>query len=166
MLDNWLAGRGCPDTLVIDGHVHTGPCRLPAHCMPFETMVQYMDVNGIDAICAVSGGYKYGSDFRKGNDYLLDLWSRLPDRVIPFMCFNPHDTKDSILSEVDRMYRAGVRCIKMINDYQEGYPGDGPSLMAVYEYASEHRMVILNHSWTEDVIMRISDEFREATFIF
>jgi len=171
VLENWIQGKGLPDTLVIDGHIHIGAWR---HNYTFlspeeaaEKSVHLCDAHGIDAFCSVAGGYTHqGADYRKGNDFLLDVWRMIPDRMIPFLSVNPNDSESNIISELDRMYSEGVRCIKLINRYQENYPGDGPNLMILYEYASEHNMIVFNHAWTNEVIMEISEMFPGVTFIF
>lgn len=171
LLAAWEAGVGLPGVLVIDGHIHIGEW---PHATTFrdadeavERSLMLMDANGVDAVCAVGGGYMWaGADYRLGNDFLLDVWRRLPGRLIPFLSVNPNDRRASVLAELDRMFEAGVRCIKLINDYQQAYPGDGPNLMAVYEYAAEHRMLVFNHSWTNEVALRISERFPEVDFIF
>jgi predicted TIM-barrel fold metal-dependent hydrolase len=94
------------------------------------------------------------------------VWEKIPQKMIPFLSLNPNDTQDNIINELNRMYDAGVRCIKLLNSYQENYPGDGPNLMALYEYATEHNMIVFNHSWTNEVIMEISKKFPKITFIF
>lgn len=168
---DWMAGRGLPDTLVIDGHIHIGAW---PHATTFRSAdeavdesCKLMDANGVDAICAVSGGYIFGkADYRLGNDFLLKVWRRMPERLIPFLGINPNDSRDNVLAELARMTAAGVRCIKLINNYQGRYPGDGPNLMALYEYAAEHRMLVLNHGWSQEVILKISKQFPETDFIF
>jgi len=107
-----------------------------------------------------------GVDYRLGNDFLLAVCRKAPDRLIGFMGVNPNDSRSGIIYELDRAFDAGLRCIKLINSYQESYPGDGPNLMAVYEYAAKHRMLVFNHSWTEDVIMKVSAKFPDTDFIF
>jgi len=171
ILSNWLAGRGLPGVLVIDGHVHIGEW---PHATTFrnadETVAQsvaYLDANGIDACCVVGGGYLWeGSDYRIGNDFLVEVCRRLPDRLIPFLHINPNDTRANVLAELQRMYDAGVRCIKLINSYQENYPGDGPNLMALYEFASTHRMLVFNHAWTPEVMMTVAAQFPDVDFVF
>jgi predicted TIM-barrel fold metal-dependent hydrolase len=171
LLENWLAGHGLPDTLVIDGHIHIGEW---AHATTFTSVeaavvgsVRAMDANGIDAICAVSGGYIFGlPDYHLGNDFLLAVWRQVPERLIPFMGINPNDTQANIIGELDRMVGAGVRCIKLINAYQNNYPGDGPNLMALYAYAARHKLLVFNHAWSEAEIRRIAAEFPETDFIF
>ena len=171
ILEQWVNGNGFPDTLVIDGHIHVGSW---SHAATFKNIdeavsssVKYLDANGINAFCAVSGGYIHGLDnYHLGNDALLTIWERLPDRLIPFMCINANDTPENILAELKRMYSAGVRCIKLINYYQKQYPGDGTNLMALYEYAAANKMLIFNHSWSENEINKIAHIHQEIDFIF
>lgn len=171
ILKNWVAGLGLPGVLVIDGHTHIGEWPHATTYWSVEEAVErsvaYMDAQGIDAVCAQGGGYMFpGVDYCRGNDFLLAVCEKLPDRMVGFMSVNPNDRRENILAELDRCFAAGIRCIKLINSYQENYPGDGPNLMAVYEYAAEHNMLVFNHSWQRDVIMNISDRFPETDFIF
>ena len=171
ILENWKRGLGFPDTLVIDGHIHIAGW---PHAATFHSIdeaereaVAFLDAHGIDAFVSVGGGCLHaGPDYHLGNDFLLAVWERLPERLIPFLSLNPNDPRDRILAELDRMFEAGVRGIKLINHYQQNYPGDGPNLMAVYAYAAEHNMLVFNHQWEEQVIRRISAEFPQVTFIF
>jgi predicted TIM-barrel fold metal-dependent hydrolase len=172
ILDNWKKGQCFPETLVIDGHIHIGDWPHAATFANVDEAVResraYLDANGVDAFCAVSGGYNIGpgADYRLGNDFLLAVWKKLKDRMVPFLSVNPNDTKENILAELERMYAAGVRCIKLINDYQEHYPGDGPTMMALYEYADAHRMLVFNHGWAPEVIRKIAKKFPRTDFIF
>jgi predicted TIM-barrel fold metal-dependent hydrolase len=168
--DQWLAGCGLPEVLVIDGHIHISEW---PHATTFQNVddavsqsQRYMDANGVDAICAVSGGYIWGStDYHLGNDFLLAVWRKMPQRLIPFLGINPNDTRENVLSELRRMYDAGVRCIKLLNYYQN-YPGDGPNLMALYEFAAQNRMLVFNHAWSEAEIRLIAERYPETDFIF
>jgi len=167
---DWMAGHGLPDTLVIDGHIHIGEW---PHATTFRSVDEavdesrrWLDANGVDAFCAVAGGYIFGkADYRLGNDFLLKVWRRMPERLIPFLGINPNDSRENVLAELKRMTDAGVHCIKLLNSYQN-YPGDGPNLMALYEYAAEHRMLVFNHGWTSEVILKISQQYPEMDFIF
>lgn len=171
LIDSWCSGVGLPDTLVIDGHIHIGEW---PHATTFHSAEEaisestaFMDANGADMCCAQSGGYMWaGTDYRLGNDFLLDVCRGLPDRMVGFMNVNPNDTLENGLAELERMYTAGIRCIKLLNAYQHAYPGDGPNLMALYAYADEHNMLVFDHSWTVDEIMKISKEFPNTNFIF
>lgn len=170
ILRNWKEGHGLPGVLVIDGHTHIGdwPHATSYHSVEeaVEKSVAFMDANGIDAACSMSGGYILGgSDYRLGNDFLLAVEKRIPERLIGFAHVNPNDAHAAILAELDRVFDSGIRGIKLINAYQENYPGNGPNLMAVYEYAANRGMLVLNHFWTEEVLMKISEEFPEVDFI-
>jgi predicted TIM-barrel fold metal-dependent hydrolase len=170
ILQRWRAGEGLPDVLAIDGHTHVGEWPHGANYENIDEMaagaVAVMDANGVDAACVMSGGYMWnGTDYRLGNDVLIELWRRVGDRVIPFAHFNPNDHLDAILAELERVRAAGIRGIKLLNAYQD-YPGDGPNLMALYRFADDHNMLILDHSWTRDEILRIAGEFPGTDFIF
>lgn len=171
ILDNWLAGEGVPDVLVIDGHIHVGNWKHNATFRDVDEAVgtaeRKCDAHGVDAFCAMSGGYMLGGvDYRRGNDFLLEMWERMPERLIPFLCVDPNDSRSGVLAELERMFQAGVRGIKLINAYQGDYPGDGPNLMALYEFAADRGMIVLNHSWTREVFEKIAALHPTVDFIF
>jgi predicted TIM-barrel fold metal-dependent hydrolase len=99
-----------------------------------------------------------------GNDFLLACVRLLPERLIPFAHFNPNDDPPSLQNELRRMLDENVRAIKLINAYQ-AYPGVGPNLMALYEFAQSHNMIVLNHYWSEEELRVISARFPELTMI-
>lgn len=170
ILKNWIEGHGFPDVPVIDGHVHLSDkpkgCPYQSVDEATEKAQKFMDTNGIDASCILGGGFhNEGQDYRCGNDFLIETCSRLPDRLIGFAHVNPNDTRKAIINELDRVYEAGIRCLKLINSYQEKYPGDGPNMMAMYKYASEHNMLILNHAWNKELLPRIAEKFPDVDFI-
>ncbi len=171
ILAAWKSGRGLPDTLVIDGHIHVGEWPHAATFADVEEAAResaaYLDANGVDAFCAVGGGGMYrATDYRIGNDFLLAVWRRLPDRLVPFLSLNPNDQPADLREELERMHGEGVRCIKLINDYQERYPGDGPNLMLVYEFAARRHMLVFNHGWETRVIREVSLRFPDTDFVF
>jgi len=170
ILERWRSGQGLGDVLVIDGHTHVGEWPHGANFEGIDDMIAgataVMDANGVDAACVMSGGYMWnGADHRLGNDVLIELARRLGDRLIGFAHVNPNDALDAVLSELERVYAAGMRCIKLLNAYQD-YPGDGPNLMALYRFADEHNMLILNHAWTLNELAAIAAQFPRTDFIF
>jgi len=170
ILKRWRAGEGLPDTMVIDGHAHFGAWAAGAIYNSIdeaaEGSIAAMDANGVDAACLLSGGYMGpGEDYTIGNDHLIEMVARVPDRFIGFAHVNPNDRCDNILAELERVHRAGLRCIKLINNYQQAYPGDGPNLMEVYRFAAEHKMLILNHQWSTAEIAKIAPQFPSVDFI-
>ena len=170
ILQDWRAGKGLPGTLVIDAHTHIGEW---PHGANFDTPEEAaegaeatMDAYGVDAACVLAGGYwmTNGADYRMGNDFLLACVRLLPERLIPFAHFNPNDDRSSLLAELERMVDEGVRAIKLINAYQ-GYPGDGPNLMVLYEFAQRHMMLVHNHYWSEAELRTITTQFPDLTLI-
>lgn len=170
ILQHWTEGQGLPGLLVIDGHTHIGEW---PHGPGFnsaeeaaERSVAVMDAYGVDAACVLAGRHMFnnGCDYREGNDFLLDCVQRVPERLIPFAHINPNDNLPSIRAELERMVAAGVRAIKLWNE-PLGYPGDGPHLLAIYEYAQEHNMLVINHQWPEAVLRKIAAMFPGGTFI-
>jgi len=170
ILKAWQEGRGFPDLLVIDGHTHVGAWPHGACFNSVEDAatgaVAAMDANGVDAACVLSGGHlEPGADYTIGNDDLLRLVGMVPDRLIGFAHVNPNDHTENILKELERVERAGLRCIKLLNAYQHGYPGDGPNLMEVYRFAEAHNMLVINHWWTVEELSKISAQFPGVDFI-
>jgi len=170
IFENWRAGRGLPDLLVIDGHIHfaagfCGPA-FPSIAAAAAHGLQMMDANGVDAACIVGGGgYGPGNDYIAGNDDLLEFCAHAPDRYIGFAHLNPNDSEANIQAELDRVWRMGMRAFKLINSYQQNYPPDGPNLMRVYRFAADKNMLVLNHHWPSDVLDRLSREFPSVQFI-
>ena len=169
ILERWRAGEGLPDVLVIDGHTHVGEWPSGANFDSIDEAargsVAAMDANGVEAACVLSGGYMGPSnDYTFGNDMLIELVARVPERLIGFAHVNPCDGRDNILAELERVEKGGIRCLKLINGYQ-GYPGDGPNMMAIYAFAAEHNMLILNHQWSADEMANIAPEFPSVDFI-
>jgi uncharacterized protein len=169
ILEQWRAGKGFPDILVLDGHTHLGDwphgANFPDAASAAEGAVATMNAYGVDAACVLSGSYwANGADYRMGNDFLLDCVRRAPERLIPFALVNPKDDPPSIMNELQRMIDSGVRCLKLYNSIQ-GYPGDGPNLLAVYEFAQDHRMIVINHHWSEAELRMIAPQFPGVIFI-
>lgn len=170
ILKNWIDGEGLPGILAIDGHIHVGSWPQAETFPNVEEgaarALEMMDANGIDLICAVSGGYMWpGTEYQLGNDLLLEFCERMPGRIAPFLLVNPNDTCERVLAELQRCYDAGIRCIKLLNSYQN-YLGDGPNLMALYKFADEHKMLVFNHAWSIPEMEKIAPMYPETDFIF
>ncbi len=168
--ENWEAGLGCPDTLVIDGHIHFDggvigrPWNSPAEAAHYA--LRAMDAAGIDLACILGGGYYGpGNDYTRGNDALRDFCRCAPDRFIGLAHFNPRDSAEGLDRELDRALALGFRGIKLLNAYQDNLPGDDPALMRIYRFAARHQLFILNHYWTPEVLGRIAREFPTVPFI-
>ncbi|MBM4039795.1 MAG: hypothetical protein FJ290_14905, partial [Planctomycetes bacterium] len=171
ILERWRAGEGLPGLLVIDGHVHIGAWPTGPTFESLDAAVAgslaAMDANGVDAVCILGGGYMgAGQDYTLGNDALIEFVRRQPDRFIGFAHINPNDTPEGVQAELERVWAAGLRCIKLINAYQQNYPAQGPNLMAVYRFAAERGMLVINHHWPTDDLAAIARQFPSVDFIF
>jgi uncharacterized protein len=166
ILDCWRCGLGLPGVLVIDGHTHAfGNDALRTPTEVSARLVKLMDDCCVDISCVMSGmSLHNGIDVRLNNDFLLDFVRQEPDRLIPFAHVNAHVELSETLAELDRVFSEGVRGIKLYNEPQ-GYPGDGPNMMAVYSFAQEHNMLVLNHYWSDAEIYRIAREFPDLVMI-
>ncbi|NLE46103.1 MAG: amidohydrolase family protein [Chloroflexi bacterium] len=166
ILDQWRLGLGLPGVMVIDGHTHAfgwDGWRTPLEVA--AELIRLMDGYCVDASCVMGGmSLQNGVDVRLNNDFLLECVRHAPDRLIPFAHVNPHVELSDTLAELDRVFGEGVRGIKLYNEPQ-GYPGDGPNMMAVYSFAQDHNMLILNHLWSEVEISRIVREFPNLVLI-
>jgi predicted TIM-barrel fold metal-dependent hydrolase len=167
ILQAFLEGDGFPNELVIDAHTHIG--RGFDGSRRIEETAQRaltrMDAVGIDASCVMGSQYLIEGDYRDGNNDLLWLHEHYPDRFVCFTNINPHDKKENVLVELQRMYDAGIRGIKLINAYQN-YPSNGPVLWALYEFAAERKLIVLNHSWgSSETIDLIASTFPDMTMI-
>jgi len=167
ILQTFLEGDGFPNELVIDAHTHIG--RGFDGSQHIENAAQRaltrMDAVGIDASCVMGSQYLIEGDYREGNNDLLWLHQHYPDRFVCFTNINPHDKLENVLIELQRMYDIGIRGIKLINAYQN-YPSEGAVLWALYEFAAEHKLIVLNHSWgSGETIDRIASTFPDMTMI-
>lgn len=170
ILGNWKAGRGFPDILVIDGHLHFHAwphgANFDSLAEAVEGALELMDAHGVEAGCVLGGGaFVCGDDYTAGNDELLTFTQACPDRFIGFAHINPNDSEAGVKAELDRIWQMGFRALKLINSYQQNYPDDGSNLMQVYRFAAEKNMLVLNHWWKPEVLDRIAAEFISVQFI-
>ena len=162
ILERWQAGEGLPGIKVIDCHTHLGATDAyipPTPEAAAQVVLRQMDAHGVDYAVNLGRAAYVGGDYRRVNEETLWISRHYP-RIIGFCFVNPWDRVSNILNEIERMYAAGMRGIKLIHHYQEEYPAIGPELMQVYRLAAELGMMILNHDWQqEEYLRRIAAEF-------
>jgi len=110
-----------------------------------------MDVLGINEACAFSFA-GVNSDFRLGNDRIAAAVSRFPKRLHGFVTLNLN-YPETWLPELDRCRGMGRVGIKIIGEYQFRKTQQ-TALEPVYEYASRHSMIMLNHHWGEPAYLK------------
>ena len=140
--------QGAPlaDELIIDVHCHMGHwARFNIPANNAAGMVARMDRLGIRA-CIVAHHTAIGPDFRYGNDEVLKAMTDFPGRIHGYATVNPN-YQDEVVPELDRCISAGMIGIKIHPD-AHGCPVDSPKYTPVWEYANEHKLPLLSHTWT------------------
>ena len=143
--DMMKKGLSLDDFLVIDAHAHmgsSGNMHIPQ--AGAEGMVKLMDKLGIDS-CCISHLMALYSDYRSGNQLLLEAARRYPGRFYPLVTVNPnypHDAK----SELERCFDQRAKGIKIHPEWHE-YPLYGENYEIVWQFAAERQTFVLIHTW-------------------
>lgn len=145
-----LAKEGLPlrDILVIDIHAHLGPCAL-MHIPENDarSIVAVMDRAGVDRAC-ISSLMSIGPDYRQGNELVARAIADFPARFIGYVTVNPHYVHD-IVPELKRWAgHKGMKAVK-IHPADHHYPANGARYRPVFDWAAEHGLPILSHTWGE-----------------
>jgi predicted TIM-barrel fold metal-dependent hydrolase len=92
--------------IVVDAHVHLRGERRGVKAY-VKTMIDKMDVSGVDTVVSMGSGGQYLDQLRKSNDFNLQAAIDYPGRIVPFVYFDPRFEQDGI-DEIDRcMVKAG-----------------------------------------------------------
>lgn len=150
---------------IIDAHSHIGRFAAVSisHCDADDLIVE-MDSIGLKKIC-ISSLIGMSGDYHFGNNMVSDAVKRYPDRIIGMACINPYK-KDSIENELCRCFDSlGMSLIK-IHPIFSACPMNSDNYIPVYEFASERKLTILNHSWGNHRILdRLSNKYPDINFI-
>lgn len=143
ILDDFLAGGPLVCGDIVDCHSHLGPAlyqQVPDS--DADGLVRTLDSLGVSLAC-VSHSIAMVSDWRLGNDLLIDAVRRYPDRIFGYAVFNPR-YPDEMPAELDRCAAAGLRGLKIHPDFHDT-PADSPLYDAVYERSQAENRVLLCH---------------------
>lgn len=133
---------GCP---VIDMHTHPG--EYQAIFFPNgdpERMIASMDRAGVRLMCAVS--HQALTDTTRGNAYTESLIQRFPGRVLGYWSVNPNYPERVRQEVADYPNHRGFIGFKFLADYHR-YPITGENYAPALEYAHEHHLLVLLHTW-------------------
>jgi hypothetical protein len=132
-------------------------------------------------VASVLGSYGFSSptyfpsptDVTAGNDVMLDLCEREPDRVRMMVTVNPNYT-DHALGEIERCVTRGAVGIKLLASRR----ADHPLLDPIAEAAAERGLPVLHHIWqhrrrewpSQEIsdgadLARLAERHPRATFI-
>ncbi len=160
-----LAGEPLKD-FVIDVHSHPGPgTNFFYQGGGAGDLLRVMDRTGVDYSC-FSAYTAIGPDFVRGNELVAKAVRDHPDRVIGFAVPNPNYpelAKEELIRRVDDQ---GFRGIKIHSTIHE-YPIHGPNYIPVYEFADDHRLPILSHTYDSPArIRQLATTYPNARFIW
>ncbi|MEA3400609.1 MAG: amidohydrolase family protein [Armatimonadota bacterium] len=166
-----LTGTPLDDVYVVDAHAHMGPYFAfnIGDEGSAEAMVGAMDRLGIDVSIA-SPHIALTCDYRKGNRRVAEAAQRFPGRIVPFVVVNPNYPLAEIEAEIEHWHRStGIVAFKFHSGLHSATCLDDGYTPA-YEYADEHGVPILSHSWNgeggrEAVIETLSERYPNITFI-
>jgi len=149
MREDVLAGRPVSSFEITDIHAHLG--YWFGFCIPWRTaadMVRVMDAVGVRR-CVASAHAGIGPDFKLGNSQIIDAMREFPERILGYCCINPNYPAQESKDELKRCFDAGMVGIKLHPSVHE-QKADAEGYRPAWEFAQEHRLCVLSHTWTGD----------------
>jgi len=156
----------CP---VIDMHGHYGP--YPSIYMPrpyADGMVESMDRCGV--ACIVCSSHAALVDAERGNAEMAQVIGENPGRFYGYRVVNPNYPRQ-VAEEVAKFAEGqGFAGFKFHSDQHE-YPITGDAYAPALEYAQEHRLLVLAHTWGESrydrpaMLGEVAAKYEGATFL-
>ncbi|MCD6360433.1 MAG: amidohydrolase family protein [Armatimonadetes bacterium] len=159
------------DDYVVDAHAHMGPYFnfQVVDEGSAEAMVRSMDALGID-VTLVSPHLAITCDWREGNRQSAEAAAAFPGRIVPLITVSGRAEPAEVEAEVTHWHETtGIKGFKFhaslhgVDTLAEGYT-------PVYEYANEHGIAILSHSWSGEggpmkVIGTLSERYPNVRFV-
>lgn len=143
IMESFLAGGPITSADIVDCHVHLGPALyMQVPNSDPAGMVAVLDAMGV-AVACVSHTVAMVSDWKLGNDLLIDARRSFADRMWGYTFCNPR-YPDEIRGEMDRCARAGLQGLKIHPDLHN-CPADSPLYDAVFDFASQEHRIVLCH---------------------
>ena len=149
---------------IIDAHAHVSAAWEELGIVPqVEDAIRLMDRYGIEA-CYSSDSRSLRSDYRRGNDGLLEAMRRYPGRIYGYATANPWDG-DAAVDEVVRCLDAGMHGIKLhVSHTRVDY--DHPLALPFFALAAERGVPVLIHCFDGGrSIDRVADRVPGAAII-
>lgn len=163
LLDIVRQGRPLHKELVIDAHVHIGPCAT--YYIPYNTpaeMVEEMERIGIRLAWVFP--FMLASDYRMANDDVLRAIRSYPDRFWGLCSINPH-FRDEMLGELERCLEGGCIGVKFHPDMHRFDP-DTTDLDPVLSYLNRYGLLCHSHYFgSVDTMQRLVRTYPRITFV-
>ncbi len=163
--------QGCSDDCpIIDTHTHYGPYQgayLPV--MPHEKMCHALRRAGVSkALCSSHEAILGDVDF--GNAMTQQAVDREPDLFRGYWVVNPRysDAMQRLISDYENT--RGFVGFKLGPEYHT-YPLDGPRYAPALEYANEHKLIVLIHTWggsafdSPQQVAAVAERYPEAALL-
>jgi uncharacterized protein len=155
--------------LIIDAHCHMGYFRnfhIPYNDV--HGMIKTMDSYGIDIAC-VTHHAGISSDFRLGNDFVIEAKELYPERIVGYCTINPNYPNE-ILGELERCVDDHrFRAVKVHPELHDNYPLDGKNYRPMWEFAAERELPLLSHTYfagdSLEVFGRLAKEYPTVTIL-
>jgi len=109
-----------------------------------DDLIRSMDEDGIDVSVALNIGWSSQELCARTNDYLLDVASHHPKRVVAFCAVQPSEP-ESAVREIERCARGGAKGIGELRPDAQGYTLADETIAPVIEAAMALKLVILPH---------------------
>lgn len=141
-------GKSLEGETVIDSHTHMGPYfnfHIPDN--DADSMVEVMDRLGISMACT-SPHVGITPDFEMGNDMAAQAMQDYPGRFFGYITLNGN-YPENLAAEIERGYEMGMRGFK-IHPSLHGYSASGENMRPMWEFANEHKLPVLSHTWGGD----------------
>jgi hypothetical protein len=170
LMEHALTGTPVEDAFICDAHCHMGPYFnfLVNEDGSPEAMVRAMDRLGID-VSIVSPHIAITCDYREGNRQAYEAADRFPGRILPFVVINPNYPTAEIEAEIRCWDERGIVAFKF-HASLHGTDTMNDGYTPAYEYANEHSLPVLSHSWTGEggrtkVIETLAERYPNMQFV-
>ena len=154
---------------VWDCHGHLDPVRY--HFIPggadAASVTAFMDRVGIRAVC-LSHHLVVTGDLEAGNRIACEAAARYPGRIYVYLGYNPNYPEAYSIADLERHAGSqGVVGIKLHTTTHVAHPDD-PRYRPAFDFAREHDLMILSHTWgTRDIAgaEKMAAEFPSVPFV-
>ena len=133
---------------IVDAHMHLGcPWTLFTHGWQTAEVLRLMNHLGIERAYSIHHRWLAG-DLDEGRAASLEAYEQSGGRI-PFMAvFDPRCEKQSLAAIDSCLGEGGFIGIKIHPSFH-GIAADDASYEVIWEYAQEHNLPILSHTWSE-----------------
>jgi predicted TIM-barrel fold metal-dependent hydrolase len=134
---------------VLDCHGHIGVHPdFPACKSDADAMVAVMDALNIEQLAVTSTLACY-NDCPRGNAEIEGVLQKHPTRFLGYVTVNPNPPGQAV-AELERWARFHRPPLIKLHPGLHKYPVHGEHYRPIWEYANEHRAVVLVHTWDSD----------------